>query len=69
MLVSYLAYSSALKMEVTCCSEMLADFHWTAWHYIQEDRTLRVENCFTLYLISYKFMVSSSCLENFPRGM
>jgi hypothetical protein len=29
MLISWLAYYSTLKMQVTCFSEMLADFQWT----------------------------------------
>jgi hypothetical protein len=29
MLISCLAYSSALKMEVTCSSETPVDFQWT----------------------------------------
>jgi hypothetical protein len=40
MLVSCLAYSSTLKMEATCCSEMSVDFQWTTRHYIPEHRTL-----------------------------
>jgi hypothetical protein len=40
MLVSWLSYSSALKMEVVCSSETLLDFHWTTWHHIPVDRTL-----------------------------
>jgi hypothetical protein len=40
MLVSYLAYSSTLKMEAVCSSEMLVDFHQATWHYIPEDRIL-----------------------------
>jgi hypothetical protein len=34
ILVSCLAYSSALKMEVTCYSKMSVDFQWTTWHCI-----------------------------------
>jgi hypothetical protein len=40
MLVSCLAYSLILKMEVTCSSETQVDFQWTTWQYIAEDRTL-----------------------------
>jgi hypothetical protein len=36
-----LAYSSTLKMEATCSSEMPIHFHLTARHYISEDRTLQ----------------------------
>jgi hypothetical protein len=41
MLVSCLAYSSTLKMEATCSSEMSVDFQRTIWHYIPEYRTLQ----------------------------
>jgi hypothetical protein len=37
--VSCLVYSSALKMEVTCSSEMLDDFQRTTQCYSPEDRT------------------------------
>jgi hypothetical protein len=40
MLVSFLAYSSTLKMVVTCSSETSADFQQTAQLYIPEDRTI-----------------------------
>jgi hypothetical protein len=40
MLVACLAFASSLKMEVIIStSEMLVDFHWTAWCYIPEART------------------------------
>jgi hypothetical protein len=39
-LVSYLAYSSTLKMEATCSSETSEDFQRTTRRYIPEDRTL-----------------------------
>jgi hypothetical protein len=40
MLVSFLAYSSTLKLEGPCSSEASVDFHWTIRPYIPEDRTL-----------------------------
>jgi hypothetical protein len=40
MLVSSLAYSSALKMEATCSSETSVDFQRTMRSYIPEGRTL-----------------------------
>jgi hypothetical protein len=46
MLVSCLAYSFTLKMEVTCPSEVSVDFQQTAWHYITKDRTFQVFNEF-----------------------
>jgi hypothetical protein len=36
MLVSCLAYSSTLKMKVTCSSEMLVDFQQTTRRYISK---------------------------------
>jgi hypothetical protein len=35
-----MTYSSSLKMEVICSSEMSVDLQWTTQHYIPEDRTL-----------------------------
>jgi hypothetical protein len=40
MLVSCLAYSSTLKMEVTCSSESSVDFQRITWRYIAEHRIL-----------------------------
>jgi hypothetical protein len=45
MLISYVAYSLALKMEVTCSSEMLLDFQQTIQLYIPEDGTLYNHCC------------------------
>jgi hypothetical protein len=42
MLVSWLAYSSTLKKEATCFSEMSVDFQRATRYYIPEDRTLHV---------------------------
>jgi hypothetical protein len=44
-LVSCLAYSSTLKMEVTCFQRMSLDFHRTTRRHIAEDRTLRNYRC------------------------
>jgi hypothetical protein len=41
MLISCLAYSSTLKMEVTCSSEMSVEFQQTTGRYIPEDRNLQ----------------------------
>jgi Kef-type K+ transport system membrane component KefB len=46
-LVSCSAYSSALKMEATCSSEMSVDFQRTIRHYIPEFRTLFIPLFFT----------------------
>jgi hypothetical protein len=40
MLISLLAYSSILKMQATCSSEMLLDFQQTTRRYIPAHRTL-----------------------------
>jgi hypothetical protein len=37
MVVTFLTYSSILKMEATCSSEKSVDFHWTTRRYIPED--------------------------------
>jgi hypothetical protein len=42
MLVSCLACSSTQKMEVTCSSETLVVFSWTAWLYMPEDIILQI---------------------------
>jgi hypothetical protein len=44
-LVSCFAYSSALKREAACSSEMSVDFRRTTRHYIPEDRALRNHRC------------------------
>jgi hypothetical protein len=46
MLISFLAYSTTLKIEVTRTSNILIDFWWTTWLYIPEDRTLDILTCF-----------------------
>jgi hypothetical protein len=45
MLVSCSAYSSTLKMEAICSSEMSVAFQQATWHYILEDRTLQQKIC------------------------
>jgi hypothetical protein len=52
-LVSCLAYSLILKMEVTFSSKMSVDMQWTTWFYIPEDRTLGAT-----------FILSGFCLGN-----
>jgi hypothetical protein len=39
-LVFWVAYSSSMKIEVTCASDRLVHFQQTAWHYTSEDRSL-----------------------------
>jgi hypothetical protein len=45
LLISSLAYSSTLKMVVTCSSEMSVDFQQTTQHYIPKDRPLHNHCC------------------------
>jgi hypothetical protein len=60
MLVSCLAYSLALKMEVTCSSGMSADFQWTTQCYMSKDRTLNnILGCSSShYYIGHKYTCS-----------
>jgi hypothetical protein len=60
ILVLFLAYSSALKMEATCSSETSFDFHRTTWCYIREDRILHNHCCENL--ISYNFLFNSTAM-------
>jgi hypothetical protein len=48
MLVSVLAYSATLKMEVTCSSKTSVDFWWATWRYILENRTLLLIVCLSI---------------------
>jgi hypothetical protein len=45
MLVSCVAYSPTLKMEVTYSSETSLDFQWITWRYISEERNLHNHRC------------------------
>jgi hypothetical protein len=62
LLVSCLAYSLILKMEVTCSSKTQPDFEQTTWHYIPEDRTLHtlhfLISCFSVFI--FKCFISNS---------
>jgi hypothetical protein len=61
MLVSCLAYSLTIKMEVTRSVETSTDFHWPAWCYIQEDRTPQTHHCKNLK--AYKLITELMELE------
>jgi hypothetical protein len=50
-LVSYLAYSSTIKIE-TCYSETSVDLQRTTWSYIPEDKTLYKHRCKNLISVS-----------------
>jgi hypothetical protein len=52
---SCLAYSSTLKMEATCSSEMSVAFQRTTRRYIPEDRTLHNHRCENLKSYKSKF--------------
>jgi hypothetical protein len=39
----FLSYSSTLKMEATCSSELLLDFQWTTQCYVPEDRGFQMK--------------------------
>jgi hypothetical protein len=73
MLVSYMANSSNLKMEVICSSETPINFHWTTQHYIPEDRILHNHCCENLKsnIMQFIFQLSQlsiklyDCINNF----
>jgi hypothetical protein len=55
MLLSCLAYSSSLKFEVTCSSEISIEFQQNIWVHIPEERTLQALNLLcivTIYILS-----------------
>jgi hypothetical protein len=52
-LVPCLAYSSTLKMEATCSSEILVGFQRTTQHYIPVGRTLRSKLLLTVTSVSF----------------
>jgi hypothetical protein len=58
MLVSCLAYSSTLKVELICFSEMLVDFQQTTQRYIPNDRILHNHHCENLKSYFIWFVLS-----------
>jgi hypothetical protein len=44
MVLSFLVYSAALKMEATFSAETLLDFQRTTWRYFPEDRNFYNQN-------------------------
>jgi hypothetical protein len=73
MLLSCLAYSSTLKMKVTCSSEMSVDFQWTTQVCMSEDRTFQhAEISFSnvpslisiLYCVCAVSHIKSKCMQN-----
>jgi hypothetical protein len=63
MLVSYLAYSSSLKMETTCSSETSDDFQRTTQPYIPEDKAIHE------YTPTYSHIPSQKPLERLKRTL
>jgi hypothetical protein len=59
MLVSFLAYSSTLKIEATCFSETSVDFQRTTRH-IPDDRTLHTNGCGTSTTIMEKLLARNA---------
>jgi hypothetical protein len=58
MLVSCLTYSSTLKMETKCSSEMSVEYQRTTQRYIPEDITLHNHRCENLNsYLSYPSML------------
>jgi hypothetical protein len=66
MLVSCLAYSSALKMEAIRSSETSADFHRTIRRDIPEDRTLQIRGLTTLHKYFSSEVLKSGIHVNIP---
>jgi hypothetical protein len=56
MLVSCMAYSSTLKIEVICSSETSVDFQRTTRRYIPEGSTLHYTFC-SIYSMSHKWFL------------
>jgi hypothetical protein len=53
--VSYLTYSSTLKIEATYSSETSVEFHRTTWRYIPQDRTVHNDRCGTIKTLNISF--------------
>jgi hypothetical protein len=76
-LIFCLAYSSALKMDVICSSEMLVDFYETTWCHISEDSTSHSNHCENLRSKKFSFVCGLFCyalrvsdfLGSYHRGM
>jgi hypothetical protein len=52
--------SLTLKMKVTCFSEKLVDFQWTARHYAPEDKTL-ITTAVTRHVFATSVVSKSFC--------
>jgi hypothetical protein len=66
MLVSCLAYSSALKIEATCSSEMSVEFQRTKQRYIPENKTSGIVTLSCLVLSAFniiKYSGTISCIH------
>jgi hypothetical protein len=60
------AYSSTMKMEATCSSEMLVDFQQTTCRYIPEDSTLHNHHCENLksYIVSVVLLLIQQIISS-----
>jgi hypothetical protein len=65
MLLSFLAYSSTLKIHITSSSETPLDFEQTTWCDIPEDRNIQVHNNQSL---PRRSEVITSLIDNFYRN-
>jgi hypothetical protein len=68
---TFSAYPSALKMAVTCSSEVSVEFQPTACRYIPEDKTLHYHRCENLrsYIQETGYQdVDSICLAHNREG-
>jgi hypothetical protein len=65
MLVSCLAYSLTLKMEVICSSGMLVDTQWTTQRYIPKNRTLVFPLSWNLYFVWWIWVADSGAYDGY----
>jgi hypothetical protein len=70
LLVSCMAYTSALKMEVTCSFKTSVNFQHTTWCYIPEDRHPHNQCCenFKSYMY-YSYNFSAEVMPLFLRQL
>jgi hypothetical protein len=63
MLISCLAYSLTLKMEVVWFSKMSVDCPWTTWHYAPHNRNLHCQCCGNLKFNKIDIVVSEAVMQ------
>jgi hypothetical protein len=61
--VFFLVYSSTLKMEVVCSSELSVDIYWATWRYAPEESTHHICDCekFTKWFALLSTWFSDNC--------